>query len=165
MPQRNVIYTGHILTLVKLDGTWEVAEHAPAVAVLALRGRTVLGVEQYRPAIHRRTWEVPAGLVDDGETPEAAARRELAEETQLGGTLEFLTQVYTSPGFTNEKIHLFSARDLSPVEGHPEADEDLSIVWRDVDEVWEDVKAGRVASSGPSVLALSIAKQRLKDAV
>ena len=163
MSKRDVIYDGHILTLVKLDDRWEVAEHAPAVAVLALRGREVLGVQQYRPAIGRRTWEVPAGLVDEDETPEAAARRELAEETQLTGDLEYLTQVYTSPGFTNERIHLFLAHDLSPAEGRPDDDEDLAIVWRDVDEVWEDVKNGTVASSGPTVLALSIAKQRLED--
>ena len=163
MPQRDVIYAGHILTLVKFEDKWEVAEHAPAVAVLALRGREVLGVEQYRPAIGRKTWEVPVGLVNEDETPEAAARRELAEETQLTGELEYLTQVYTSPGFTNERIHLFLAHDLSPAEGRPDDGEDLAIVWRDVDEVWEDVKNGAIASSGPTVLALSIAKQRLED--
>lgn len=163
MTKRDVIYDGHILGLVKLDDRWEVIEHAPAVAVLALRGRTVLGVEQYRPAIGQRTWEVPAGLIDGDETPEAAARRELAEETQLEGRLEFLTQVYSSPGFTDEKIYLFLAHDLSPAEGHPDDGEDLEIVWRDVDEVWDDVKNGTVTSSGPTVLALSIAKQRLAD--
>lgn len=159
MPEREVIYEGHILRLVKLDDKWEVVEHAPAVAVLALRGREVLGVEQPRPAILRRTWEIPAGLIDTGETPEAAARRELAEEAQLTGKLELLTAFYSSPGFTDEKIHLFLAHRLSPAEGSPEDDEDLNIVWRDVDEAWEDVRTGKLASSGPTVLALSLAKQ------
>ena len=163
MSKRDVIYEGHILTLVKLEDKWEIVEHAPAVAVLALRGREVLGVEQYRPATGQRTWEVPAGLIDAGETPETAARREFAEETQLEGRLEFLTQVYSSPGFTDEKIYLFLAHDLSPADGRPDDDEDLDIVWRNVDQVWEAVKAGTVASSGPTVLALSIAKQRLAE--
>ena len=158
---RTVIYQGRILTLVTLDDKWEVVEHSEAVAVLALRGREILGVTQYRPAIGQRTWEVPAGLIDAGETPEQAARRELAEETQLTGTLEFLTQLYSSPGFTDEKIHLFLASDLSPARADPDEDEDLTTTWRDIDDLWEAIKTGKLASSGPSVLALSIAKERL----
>ena len=101
--KRDVIYEGNILTLLTLDDRWEVVEHAEAVAVLALRGASILGVTQHRPAIGKPTWEVPAGLVDPGETPLQAAKRELAEETQLTGELSLLTQLYSSPGFTDEK--------------------------------------------------------------
>ena len=159
--KRDLIYQGRILTLTVLDDKWEVVEHSGAVAVLALRegpaGREALGVEQRRPAIGARTWELPAGLIDAGETPAEAALRELSEEAQLSGELDLLTQFYTSPGFTNEKIHLFLARDLFPAPGVPDEDEDLTLSWREVNTLWRDIRAGRVYSSGPTVTGLSYA--------
>ena len=156
--KRDVVYEGHILTLAILDDRWEIVEHAPAVAVLALRGPNILGVTQHRPAIEQTTWEVPAGLVDAGETPLQAAKRELVEETQLTGELDLVTQLYSSPGFTDEKIHLYRARNLSPAQGTLDEGEELTVVWRNVNELWDEIRAGKTASSGPSVLALSVAK-------
>ena len=156
--KRDVIYEGNVLTLAVLDDRWEIVEHAPAVAVLALRGSSILGVTQHRPAIGKTTWEVPAGLVDPGETPLQAAKRELAEETQLTGELSLVTQLYSSPGFTDEKIHLYHARNLSPTQGKLDEGEELSVVWRNVNELWDEVHSGKTASSSPSVLALSVAK-------
>ena len=133
--KRDVIYEGNILTLAILDDRWETVEHAPAVAVLALRGPNILGVVQDRPAIGKTTWEVPAGLVDPGETPLQAAKRELAEETQLTGELSLITQLYSSPGFTDEKIHLYQARNLTEAEGELDEGEELTVQWRDVNEL------------------------------
>jgi ADP-ribose pyrophosphatase len=155
---RKYIYKGHILSLVIQDNKWEIIEHAEAVAVLIVRGREILGVMQHRPAIAQTTWELPAGLIDEGETPLEAAKRELAEEVQLTGDLEFITQFYTSPGFTNEKLYVFEAKNLSEAFAEPDADENIQLSWRDVDEVWEDIKQGKLASSSPSVLALSYAR-------
>ena len=156
--KRDVIYEGNILTLAILDDRWETVEHAEAVAVLALRGHNILGVTQNRPAIGKATWEVPAGLVDPGETPLQAAKRELAEETKLTGELSLVTQLYSSPGFTNEKIHLYHARNLTETTGELDEGEELSVKWRNVNELWDEIRAGKTASSGPSVLALSVAK-------
>lgn len=158
--KRDRIYDGHILSLLKLDDKWEVVEHAEAVAVLAIKGSTILGVRQYRPAIAQITWEVPAGLIEAGESPEEAARRELAEETQLTGKLDLITQLYSSPGFTTEKIHLFLATELSPVAGIPDDDEVLEVTWEDPATLWEAIKHGELASSGPAVLALHYALTR-----
>jgi ADP-ribose pyrophosphatase len=157
---RKYIYNGHILSLVLEDNKWEIIEHAEAVAVLSRRGHEVLGVMQHRPAINQTTWELPAGLIDEGETPQGAAMRELAEEVQLTGDLELITQVYSSPGFTNEKIYVFEAKNLSPAYATPDADENLQLSWRDVEEIWEDIKQGKVASSSPTVLALSYARRK-----
>ena len=74
---RETIWTGRIVTLELLGGRYEVARHASAVAILAVRDGVVLGVAQDRPAIGRRTWELPAGLIDPGEAPLEAAVREL----------------------------------------------------------------------------------------
>jgi len=164
VPDRDLIYQGHILTLSILEDKWEIVEHAEAVAVLVTRGKEVLGVVQRRPAVGQDTWEIPAGLIDEGESPETAARRELAEEAQLTGELELLTQFYSSPGFTDEKIYLFRATHLSPATGTPDEGEALTLSWRDIETLWEDVRAGRVASSGPSLLALSLARAYLRDA-
>ena len=113
---RETIYDGKVIRVSKLAGRWEVVEHVPAVAVLVLRGQgestEVLLVSQARPAIGQKTWELPAGLVDEGETPQTAAARELAEEVGLGGTLTLLAEVFSSPGFTDEKVYLFGATEL-----------------------------------------------------
>lgn len=158
--KRNLLYRGSILDLVKLDERWEVVEHVPAVCVLALQDGQVLGVKQSRPAIGQTTWEVPAGLIDEGETPEEAAARELGEETGFGGTLTLLTQAYTSPGFSTEKVYLFEATDLRPVDTEPDPDEPLQVVWCDPQTLWEAVRRGETASSFPSVLALHFALHR-----
>ncbi|MCA9839148.1 MAG: NUDIX hydrolase [Trueperaceae bacterium] len=148
------IYQGKILNLKLLDQKWEIVEHAEAVAIVAMNEGKILGVKQHRPAIGATTWEIPAGLIDEGETPEAAAHRELAEETQLKAELELLTQFYTSPGFTNEKIYLFKATKLSPAQGELDEDEDLEPLWLEPKKLWQEIQTGKLASSSPSVLAL-----------
>jgi 8-oxo-dGTP pyrophosphatase MutT (NUDIX family) len=149
------VFHGRIVDLVVLDDRWEVVRHAPAVAVLARddRGR-VLGVAQRRPAVAARTWELPAGLIDPGEAPHEAAARELAEEANLAGTLTAITSGYVSPGFTDELVHLFEARDLRAVAGTPDDDEALAIEWRAPRDVWDDVAAGTLATSMVTLLGV-----------
>jgi 8-oxo-dGTP pyrophosphatase MutT (NUDIX family) len=158
---RELLHKGRIVDLVRLDGRWEVAEHQASVAVLVLEGRQVLGVRQERPAIGRRTWELPAGLIDPGESPEQAARRELAEEVGLGGRLELLTSMYTSPGFTDELLHLFEAHDLEPAHAQADEDEELELAWLDVRSAWEGVRSGSIATSAPTLVGLAFALARL----
>lgn len=136
-------------------------EHAPAVVVLALEGERALGVSQYRPAIGRTTWELPAGLVDPDETPERAAARELAEETGLTGQVELVTRMFSSPGFTDEEIFLFRATELRPHEAEPDPAEELTVTWQEVDAVWEAVQAGELATSAPTVAGLLYARALL----
>ncbi len=158
---RESIFEGKVIRVVRLDGRWEVVEHAPAVAVLVLRQRDgrdeVLLVSQARPAVGRETWELPAGLIDDGETTEAAARRELAEEVGLDGTLTRVAEVYSSPGFTDEKIHLFEATELFDRSLPGDEDGDFTFFWKPLAEVWREIAAGDVASSTPTLLGLTYA--------
>lgn len=151
------LYDGKILSLIIQDNKWEIIEHAEAVAILVIQNQQVLGVMQHRPAIDQITWEIPAGLIDKGETPLQAAKRELAEETQLQGKLSLITQVYSSPGFTNEKIYIFSAENLHTAYAKPDSDEVITLSWRRPEDIWEDIRTGKLASSAPTVLALSYA--------
>jgi ADP-ribose pyrophosphatase len=149
------VFRGRVVDLVVLDERWEVVRHAPAVAVLVRddRGR-VLGVVQRRPAVDARTWELPAGLIDPGESALEAAARELAEEANLAGTLVPVAAAYVSPGFTDELVHLFEARDLRPAAGTPDDDEELEIEWRAPQAVWDDATRGAVTTSMVTLLGI-----------
>jgi ADP-ribose pyrophosphatase len=157
------LYHGKILRLERLDGRWEVVRHAAAVAVLAIDGGRVLGVRQNRPAIGAETWELPAGLVDPGERPEQAAARELAEEARLGGTITPLTRLYPSPGFSDELVYLYRAEALVPAYGERDESEDLTIEWRDPERIWDDAAAGRIATSGVTLVAIRHAMALLAE--
>lgn len=149
------VFRGRVVELVVLDERWEVVRHAEAVAVLAIddRGR-VLGVRQRRPAVGSVTWELPAGLIDPGETPAAAATRELAEEAQLAAALTLLAVGYVSPGFTDERVHLFEASDLRPTEGRPDDGEELHVEWLDLETAWAAAASGALTTSMVTLLGL-----------
>jgi len=153
------IYRGRILELVVLDDRWEVVRHADAVAVLAVdaRGR-VLGVRQRRPAVDAATWELPAGLIDPGESPAAAAARELAEEAQLAADLEPVAVGYVSPGFTDERVHLFEASGLRPAPGRTDDGEDLEVAWLDLESAWRAAASGELVTSMVTLLGLRHAR-------
>ncbi|WP_457637086.1 NUDIX domain-containing protein [Oceanithermus sp.] len=155
---RRYVYRGKILSLAVEDEHWEIVEHKDAVALLVSDpDRGVLFVEQYRPAIGRRTLEIPAGLIEEGESPEETALRELAEEAQLTGDLEKLAEFYVSPGFTDEKTHLFRVTNPRPASGTPDDDEDLTLRWRDPQEVLAESRAGRLAISASTLAGLLFA--------
>lgn len=158
---RETIYDGQVIRVAKLEDRWEVVEHAAAVAVLVLRqvaGQDeVLLVSQRRPAVGRETWELPAGLIDDGETPEGAAKRELAEEVGLGGTLTKLAEVFSSPGFTDEKVYLFAATELFASTLAGDEDDDFLFAWKPLLDTWHEITSGVVASSSPTLLGLTYA--------
>jgi ADP-ribose pyrophosphatase len=100
-------------------------EHPGAVAIVPLLpgGRVVL-IRQYRFAVRGDLWEIPAGTLEPGESPRACAHRELMEEIGYrAGRLEKLADFYTAPGFCDERIHLYVARDLRPERRAGDADE------------------------------------------
>lgn len=106
--------------------TREIVKHPGAVAVLALTNdHKIVMVEQYRKPLGRTIVEIPAGKLEIGEEPITTAKRELEEET--GYTceeLEPLISFYTSPGFADELVHLFIAKNLEKLTNKAELDED-----------------------------------------
>jgi ADP-ribose pyrophosphatase len=105
--------------------TREVVEHPGSVAIVGVTtDGNVLLLRQSHHAIGRTLLGIPAGTLEPGETPEACARRELEEETGYrAGQLIQLASYYTSPGYTNERLTIFYAKDCEPAGGEIDPDE------------------------------------------
>jgi ADP-ribose pyrophosphatase len=119
----------------------EIVEHPGAVAIVAVddEGRVAL-VRQRREAVREYLLELPAGTLEEGESPLESARRELEEETGLtGGTWLELGGFFTTPGFCRERMHVFVAEGVEAGDAKPEEDEELELVQWDVGEI-----AGRI---------------------
>jgi ADP-ribose pyrophosphatase len=122
-----------------------VVRHNGSAVVLAVHRRSILLVRQYRLPAEKSLWELPAGRVDEGETPMAAAKRELAEET--GYTAEswsLLASFYASPGFVNERMHVYLATDLTEGKATPMDDERIEIAWFKRKEVALLIQNGKI---------------------
>ncbi len=108
----------------------DVVHHPGAAAVVPFTGDgEVALIRQFRHAAGGAILEVPAGKLDAGESPERCAARELAEEAGYrAGRITALGSIWTTPGFTDEVIHLFAAFDLTPVASRPEDDEVIEVI-------------------------------------
>ena len=107
----------------------EVVEHRGAVAMVVLDDQDqVLLVRQHRPAVGEDLLELPAGTLEVGETPNACAKRELAEELGMAASRWTpLAQCYSSPGFCTELLHLYLAEGLTSAQGQPDEDEAITV--------------------------------------
>lgn len=149
---------GHVCDL-------ELIRHPGAAAVVAVDdARQVLLVRQYRHATGGWLLEVPAGKLDGGEAPEVCARREVEEET--GFRPERLTPmgwIWTTPGFTDEKIHLFLATGLEPARQTLDADEMLVVERVPLDRALRMALRGEILDA-KSVCAIMRAPYHLREA-
>ena len=111
--------------------TLDVIRHPGASCILPLVDDGVVLIRQFRHCANGWLWEAPAGTLNPGETPEACALREVTEESGLiAGRIEHVGFVFTAPGFTDEKIHLWLAYDCSPAPAHHDEDEVITEVRR-----------------------------------
>jgi ADP-ribose pyrophosphatase len=151
------IYSGRILKLqvkyVELaDGRRhlrEIVEHRPGAAAVAVDDAgAVLLVRQMRPAVGSAVLELPAGLIEPGEDPLETARRELEEETGFAADhLELLVRFYTSPGFTDELIHIYAASGLHQTALRHDEEEEIEVVRMPVQAAIERVMHGEISDA------------------
>ena len=133
----------------------DIVRHPGASAVVPFVSvDEILLIRQYRYAAGGSILEVPAGKLDPGDTPESCAARELEEEAgRRARRLEKRASIFTTPGFTDEVIHLFAAFDLDPVPTRHEHDEVIELVPMRLDHALELVWKGTLRDA-KSALAL-----------
>jgi ADP-ribose pyrophosphatase len=148
------VFTGRIVrlaleTVVLPNGATaelEIVHHPGGAAVVALDAeRRLCLLRQYRHAVGGWLWELPAGKLDNREPPLACAQRELAEEAGLqAADWQALGRIVSSPGVFTEAIHLFLARDLTPVAAHTEEHEVLEVHWLAWEQALAMARAGEI---------------------
>jgi ADP-ribose pyrophosphatase len=167
-----LIHSGKIITLnsdrVRFpdDSTAEmdVVRHSGASAVVPFLNDPlgdepqILLLRQYRYAAGGYLYEIPAGRLDAGERPEDCAVRELKEETGCTAErIEPLTSILTTPGFTDEVIHLFMAVGLTHGEHSREADEFVDLVVMRLSEALEFIRDGTITDSKTALALMFVA--------
>lgn len=135
----------------------EIVKHGGAVCALAVTndGQIIL-VKQFRKAIEKDLMEIPAGKLELGENPEDAIRRELKEETGYDvNSLDYITNFYTSPGFSNELGYLYFAQLGERGETSFDEDEDIEIFEYSISEAIDMITKGEICDA-KTILAISL---------
>ena len=169
--ERRGLYRGRIFTVtthrVELEdggeGLRDVVNHSGGACVAALdkEGRVLL-VRQYRFAAGRELLELPAGKLEPGEEPGAAAARELAEETgYTAAALTKLTEILPTPAYCTERIYVYEAHGLSAPGGqHLDRDEFLDVVPVPLEEAAKMVLTGEITDAKTQVGVLLLAAKK-----
>ncbi len=140
----------------------EVVRHPGGAGALPLfaDGRVAL-VRQYRHPAREELLEIPAGRIEEGETPEQCVRREIEEEIGArAGILQRLSVFYSTPGFCEEKLYVYLATQLTPVERRPDHDELLDVIYLSFTEALEKVQRGEIADA-KTIIALLLAERMI----
>jgi ADP-ribose pyrophosphatase len=141
--------------------TREVVRHPGGAGALPLfdDGRVAL-VKQYRHPARRELLEIPAGRIEDGEAPEMCAAREVEQEIGFRvGRIEKLAEFYSTPGFCEEKLHVYLATDLTPSSQALDHDELIEVVYLSFAEAVKMAERGGIEDS-KTIIALLLAEKK-----
>ncbi|WP_042271903.1 NUDIX hydrolase [[Clostridium] dakarense] len=155
------IYTGKVISL-KVDTVEiekkgyqkrEIVEHGGAVAIVAINDNNeVILVKQFRKAIEKVIWEIPAGKLEIGENPKDCAIRELKEETGYSAdNMKLIHKFYTSAGFSNQKVYIFLATGLTAGDNNFDDDEDLEVHKIDLEEAYNMISRNEIEDAKTSI--------------
>lgn len=142
----------------------EVLRHPGGAAVVALDGQgQVCLLRQYRHASGGWLWELPAGRLEANESPDTTAARELVEEAGLqAGRWDTLGKTLVTPGYSDELIYLYLARDLTVVPAQPEAHELFEVHWIPFSQALEQVHDGTIIDA-KTMLGLTLAGKFIRE--
>ncbi len=170
---RKIVYKGRVVGLsvdtvkyqsgnaVQLD----VVLHNGGAAVVALTDDLKVAlVRQYRHPVAQSLLELPAGRLEEGDSPLDAARRELAEETGLAASdWRLLAKAYPAPGYCQELLHIYLARHLTPVEAQPDFDEELEVEYLPLGQALEMCYTGSITDA-KTIIGLLATERVLRSA-
>lgn len=152
-----------------ITGTRDVVRHNGSVIILAVdtsvnpADPTILIERQYRHAAEQFLYELPAGSIDKGEAPLAAAKRELIEETGFRAKKwSKLVKYYASPGFLSETMQVFLAEDIHPGIAEPEADEKISLHQIPLSTLLKEIESGKILD-GKTILSVLLFARKLAE--
>ncbi len=169
---RLTVYEGKVYSLIRENVTLEngittdmdFIEHPGATAIIPLvnESRIVL-LKQYRHALRKHIWEIPAGTLDPRESALNCAKRELIEETGFSADQwHSLGEITPVPGYSDERIHVFLATGLQPAERHLDIDEIIEVHEVECQEALQMIKRG-VIQDAKSIAGLFLAFEWLKE--
>ncbi|MDE7453263.1 MAG: NUDIX hydrolase [Clostridia bacterium] len=149
------VYSGKVVTLEVDDvllpngnkGIRECVRHSGGAAVLLVQDGKVLLVKQFRYPYGKEIYEIPAGKLNKGEDPLKAAQRELEEETGFQAELVHALDVYPSPGYTDEVIHIYFASNVKEGKLNPDDDEFINHEFIDFGKVLKMIESGEICDS------------------
>ncbi len=165
-----IAYRGRVFdvrhdVLARPDGkqiTYDTVVHNGAVAMVALDAdEQILFVRQYRHSAGKRLLELPAGTLDDGESPQACAQRELREEVGMApGSLTRLGEFFLAPGYSTERMWIFMAGDLRPEKLEGDEDEDITIERMSLERSLAAIRSGEIEDA-KTIAGLYLARGHL----
>jgi len=142
----------------------EFIEHPGATAIIPfLDDKRIVLLKQYRHALKKYIWEIPAGTLDPQEKIISCAKRELIEETGYSaGQWHRLGEITPVPGYSNERIHIFLATELQPADQNLDEDEVIQVQALDFLKAFEMIGDGEIQDA-KSIAGLFLASQWLKS--
>lgn len=166
-----ILYQGRVFDLARVrfrlpnghEHSYDLVKHHGAVVIVPVDEQgNIWFVRQYRIGAQQALLELPAGLLEEGEAPEASAGREVQEEVGMAaGTLEKLGEFYMVPGYSTEKMTAFLATGLYASALPQDEDELLELVSIPVLQVFEMIGRGEL-QDGKTLASLLLAQQRLE---